>query len=84
MAKHFDIDIMCSNCGLRKTIPNNLDEIDKTVKEGWGSCGHALYCPECSRTWSERNPHPMADFKNTFTVIAAKFFREFERRNKNA
>ena len=79
MAKCFETDIQCSNCGFIKTIPNVLRIIDDTVEEGWGSFGHALYCPECTRTWHERNNTEMADKKNTFTVIASMVFKTYER-----
>lgn len=70
--KH-NLNIMCSNCGNMESVPNNLGVIDK-VAERWGSCGSALYCPECKATWRERNDKPMADKSNTFTLIAGKFF----------
>lgn len=53
------INIQCSNCGAREEVPNNLEEIGKRA-EVWGSFGNALYCPECRRTWSERNSKPLA------------------------
>lgn len=69
------IDIMCSCCGNHETVSNRKvsDSID-LIKRGWGSCGSALYCPECTRTWKERNgDRPMADERNTFFVILNLF-----------
>lgn len=79
---HFEIEIMCSCCGFRKTIPNSIGAIDDTCNEGWNSFGSALYCPECVRTWHERNSKPLAGKQNTFTIMAAKCFKEYERRTK--
>ena len=69
------IDIMCSCCGNHETVSNRKvsNSVD-LIKRGWGSCGSALYCPECSRTWKERNgDRPMADERNTFFVIMGHF-----------
>ena len=33
------------------TIP----EAEQVVREGWRVVGDAEYCPECSRTWEDRN-----------------------------
>lgn len=69
------IDIMCSCCGNHETVSNRKvsNSVD-LIKRGWGSCGSALYCPECTRTWKERNgDRPMADERNTFFVIMNLF-----------
>lgn len=69
------IDIMCSCCGNHETVSNRKvsNSVD-LIKRGWGSCGSALYCPECTRTWKERNgDRPMADERNTFFVILNLF-----------
>lgn len=69
------INIMCSCCGNHETVSNRKvsNSVD-LIKRGWGSCGSALYCPECSRTWKERNgDRPMADERNTFFVIMNLF-----------
>ena len=69
------IDIMCSCCGNRETVSiRNVSDSVALIQRGWGSCGSALYCPKCSRTWKERNPdRPMADERNTFFVIMGLF-----------
>lgn len=69
------IDIMCSCCGNHETVSNRKvsNSVD-LIKRGWGSCGSALYCPECTRTWKERNgDRPMADERNTFFMILNLF-----------
>ena len=76
------IDIQCSCCGNHQKLSPEFDGFDvivdetvKVIKRGWGSCGSALYCPECSKTWYERNgDRKMANDGNTFTVIMRLFF----------
>ena len=64
------IDIMCSCCGRRERVENAV----KVIRSGWGSCGSALYCPDCSLSWPERNgDRPMADERNTFFVLLRLF-----------
>lgn len=65
------ITITCSNCGKHRRISNKkVKYAINAIKAGWGSYGRALYCPECSKTWDERNHgRPMAPEKNTFYVI---------------
>ncbi len=77
----YRLDITCSNCGERESVPNLLSAID-AVSDRWGSCGNALYCPECTRTWFERNQKPMGGKQNTFTVIAAMFFANYDAKKK--
>lgn len=69
------VDIMCSCCGNHETVSNRkVSNTVDLIKRGWGSCGSALYCPECTRTWKERNgDRPMADERNTFFVILNLF-----------
>lgn len=69
------IDIMCSCCGRRERVSNKrVENAAKVIKSGWGSCGSALYCPDCSRSWPERNgDRPMADERNTFFVLLRLF-----------
>ena len=69
------INIMCSCCGNHETVSNRkVSNTVDLIKRGWGSCGSALYCPECTRTWKERNgDRPMADERNTFFVILNLF-----------
>ncbi len=69
------IDIQCSNCGKRKQINHSAD-IVMAVNKGWGSFGHALYCPKCTATWDERNSgRPMAGRENTIRVIGGLYDR---------
>lgn len=44
------------------------------IKEGWNSFGSALYCPECVKTWDERNDgRKLAGERNTFFAIMRLF-----------
>lgn len=63
--------IMCSCCGAKEEFQYSVGNVlTIVVGHGWGSCGGALYCPECSATWDERNKgRPMADYKNTIARI---------------
>lgn len=72
-----DITLTCSNCGRHQELSNEkMQDTADVISAGWGSCGGALYCPECSRTWGERNPgRPMSDDRNTFFVIMSAFMR---------
>lgn len=73
------IDLCCSNCGNHRRL--SADAVQYTVdaiKQGWGSYGAALYCPECVRTWYDRNTRPMADERNTMLVIMGQIWRARE------
>ena len=65
------MEISCSNCGKSEKFRYSVSNVLRTVyNQGWGSYGSALYCPECSKTWNERNkgrlqPGP----ENTIKVI---------------
>lgn len=48
--------ILCSRCGNTHSFRYSAENVGAAVYEmGWGSYGSALYCPECSKTWDERN-----------------------------
>lgn len=70
------IDVMCSCCGNHQKLSNKrIQDTADLIHSGWGSCGSALYCPECSKSWKERNgKRPMGDERNTFFVIMNLFF----------
>lgn len=61
--------ITCSNCGLSVYFRTTSGNIRKYIKAGWGSFGSALYCPECTKTWHERNTHELASDRNTMFVM---------------
>lgn len=75
------IYLQCSNCGAKRRVSNRgMQYTGNAIRQGWGSYGSALYCPECSKTWDKRNPgRPMASTANTFWVIAMAFKRAMER-----
>ena len=49
--------VQCSNCG--RTGRWEKETMTRcaaaALEDGWRSYGSALYCPECCRTWHERN-----------------------------
>lgn len=63
--------ISCSNCGAGYSFRYSArNVIDAVYSLGWGSYGAALYCPECTKTWDERNEgRPMPGPENTIRVI---------------
>ena len=76
-----NISIMCSNCGATREMCSHTprgDMIAAVSLEGWGSCGSALYCPDCSCTWRARNRKPMASRVNTCALILDAFIRAYE------
>ena len=65
--------IQCSRCGKRRRLTTSRREsLDRAIQKGWGSCGTALYCPECSKTWNQRNSKPMSSEANTFHQLLAR------------
>lgn len=65
-----EIDVQCSNCGSRQSFQYDFDFPKSVPAAGWGSFGRAIYCPECVKTWSDRNPgRPMASETNTITAV---------------
>lgn len=49
----------------------------EATRKGWNSYGSALYCPECSATWDERNKKkPLSGPENTIKVIDAMYARD--------
>jgi hypothetical protein len=47
--------IMCSNCGACISLTFSAANIRRVIQKGWRANGHAAYCPECVRTWADRN-----------------------------
>lgn len=65
------VNISCSRCGDRRRLSTNRGSIDAlaAIRAGWDSCGHALYCPKCVKTWTERNNRHLAGETNTLANI---------------
>lgn len=45
--------IQCSSCGAHIKLKHSFIEI---VQEGWGSCGTAVYCPQCVQEFKRITP----------------------------
>ena len=63
------MQVQCSRCGKRKSFSYTVMSVAKLIESGWGSYGNVLYCPECSRTWHDRNDKEMANSWNTVRII---------------
>lgn len=65
------MNISCSRCGADKEFRYSTGNVLCTVyTQGWRSYGSALYCPECSSTWDERNKgRPLPGPENTIALI---------------
>lgn len=79
--------IYCSCCGKKHSFKYSAQNVLRAVYTcGWGSYGSALYCPECTRTWDERNAgRPMPGPRNTISVIDSLYQPEggpYRRRTK--
>lgn len=75
------ITLQCSNCGSSRTIRNSMQSALKCVKEGWGSFGSAFYCPDCVKTWYERNDKPLSDRNDTFLRVMNKLLEQLRGKN---
>lgn len=74
------VRIYCSRCGNRRRLSTKGGSEDAlaAIRAGWGSCGNALYCPKCTKTWNERNSKPMAGTVNTLANIGDVMIRSLE------
>lgn len=76
------LDIQCSNCGSHQSFQYDFNFPKTVPAAGWGSFGRALYCPECAKTWDDRNPgRPMANENNT--ILAALHHTQSQRYHIN-
>lgn len=49
------IILQCSRCGSTHAMEYSAQNVLDAVRSGWNSCGGALYCPDCAKTWGELN-----------------------------
>lgn len=77
------ITIQCSNCGKIRNVRNSMQSALKCVEEGWGSFGSAFYCPDCVKTWDERNEKPLSDANTTFCRIMNVLIKNVENKTDN-
>ncbi|NLE27551.1 MAG: hypothetical protein GX625_19890 [Clostridiaceae bacterium] len=50
-----EIFYQCSNCGKREQTRAALGVPDGMFYAGYRAHGDVLYCPDCVKTWKERN-----------------------------
>lgn len=65
------VNLQCSCCGNRRSVVYTAFNVARVIKEGWGSYGNAMYCPECTSAWEKRNGEnrPMPGKYNTLRII---------------
>ena len=49
------IFIQCSNCGEHRMIPQSYETEGEMYLVGYRAVGDVLYCPNCVKSWKERN-----------------------------
>lgn len=76
------IHITCSCCGKHRRISDNHPEqAVSAARAGWRSHGTALYCPDCVKTWHERNTKALCNELDTCERILVFVGRARRRRN---
>lgn len=77
------MQITCSCCGVSHSFRYCAGNVMNAVYNlGWGSYGAALYCPECTNTWDQRNKgRPMPGPENTIYVID-NIYQQSQRRTR--
>lgn len=75
------ITLQCSNCGNSRNVRNSMKSAMKCVEDGWGSFGSAFYCPNCVKTWDERNNKPLSGKNDTFVRIMNKLLEQLRGKN---
>ena len=59
------MEIYCSRCGNHEMILRSVRGVKAKSKKGWRSFGSGIYCPECTRTWKERNDKELNTVEET-------------------
>ena len=59
------MEIYCSRCGNHERILRSVRGAKAKSKKGWRSFGSVIYCPECTRTWKERNDKELNTVEET-------------------
>lgn len=72
--------LVCSNCGEKRTV-ETIPEAEQAVRDGWKVVGDAEYCPECSRTWKDRNGReiPSSETGSYWRIRALMVAKEAEK-----
>ena len=67
------IFVQCSNCGFHFEVSPMLGVPEGMFYNGYRVVGSALYCPDCVKTWKQRNGD---DFENLY-VNPSRMFAEW-------
>lgn len=59
------MEIYCSRCGNHERVLKSVRSVKAKSKKGWRSYGSAIYCPECTKTWGERNARELDTVEET-------------------
>jgi hypothetical protein len=78
------IELICSNCGQKEETADDMDSVFATAVKGWRATPGAMYCPECVRTWKDRNGTEMpTNWVNTIRAIGNHILQERKRGREN-
>ena len=61
--------LICSCCGRSDTIKPLGWNVSDLLDKGWRSYSSNPYCPECSKTWHERNDKPLGNRGDTYALL---------------
>lgn len=64
--------IVCSNCGRSATLKPRGFNVSELLDKGWRCYSVNLYCPECSKTWNERNDKPLGSRDDSYALLHKK------------
>lgn len=74
-----EIVYWCSNCGKREVTSPVIGVPEGMYALGYRAVGNAIYCPECVRTWPERNGDEFdAEYRDPGTMFARWWNRQVE------
>lgn len=73
--------ISCSNCGADNDFTYSAANVIHVVHAlEWGNYGAALYCPECTKAWDQRNKgRPQSGPENAICLIDGLYQRSKRR-----
>ena len=70
------IEYQCSNCGKREKVSAMVGIPHGMFALGYRAVGDALYCPDCVKSWAERNGKPFDEQIKEPGNLFAKWWNE--------